>query len=43
VAAGKLDPQIDLSAPWTEAAEAITSLLDRRVAGKAVLTVSTSL
>jgi NADPH:quinone reductase len=40
VAAGKLDPQIDLTASWTQAAEAITALLDRRVAGKAVLTVS---
>lgn len=39
VAAGKLDPQIDLTAPWTEAASAIETLLDRRVAGKAVLTV----
>jgi NADPH:quinone reductase-like Zn-dependent oxidoreductase len=40
VADGKLDPQIDLTAPWTEAARAIEALLDRRVAGKAVLTVS---
>lgn len=40
VAAGKLDPQIDLTASWTQAAEAITALLDRRVAGKAVLTAS---
>jgi NADPH2:quinone reductase len=39
VADGVLDPQIDLTAPWTEAAEAIEALLGRRVAGKAVLTV----
>jgi NADPH:quinone reductase len=39
VAAGKLDPQIDLTLPWTEAAQAIEALLDRRVNGKAVLTV----
>ena len=40
VADCKLDPQIDLTAPWTEAAGAIEALLGRRVAGKAVLTVS---
>jgi NADPH:quinone reductase-like Zn-dependent oxidoreductase len=39
VAAGKLDPQIDLVAPWSEAGKAIEALLDRRVRGKAVLTV----
>jgi NADPH:quinone reductase-like Zn-dependent oxidoreductase len=39
VAAGQLDPQIDLTAPWSEAGEAIAALLDRRVNGKAVLTV----
>jgi NADPH:quinone reductase-like Zn-dependent oxidoreductase len=39
VAAGKLDPQIDLIAPWSEAGRAIEALLDRRVNGKAVLTV----
>lgn len=39
LAAGRLDPQIDTVAPWTEAADAIGALLDRRVAGKAVLTV----
>jgi NADPH:quinone reductase-like Zn-dependent oxidoreductase len=39
VAAGRLDPQIDLVAPWTEAGAAIDALFDRRVAGKAVLTV----
>jgi len=39
VAAGKLDPQIDLVASWTQAGDAIEALLDRRVNGKAVLTV----
>ncbi|MDQ6775017.1 MAG: zinc-binding dehydrogenase [Actinomycetota bacterium] len=39
VVAGRLDPQIALVAPWTEAGTAIEALLDRRVNGKAVLTV----
>lgn len=39
VAAGRLDPQIDLVASWTEAGSAIEALLDRRVNGKAVLVV----
>jgi NADPH:quinone reductase-like Zn-dependent oxidoreductase len=39
VAAGKLDPQIDLVASWTQAGGAIEALLDRRVNGKAVLIV----
>jgi NADPH:quinone reductase len=39
VAAGKLDPQIHLTQSWTQAADAIEALLDRRVNGKAVLTV----
>jgi NADPH2:quinone reductase len=39
VAAGKLDPQIALTDSWTRAADAIQALLERRVAGKAVLTV----
>lgn len=39
VAAGRLDPQIDRTSAWTEAADAIRALLDRRVAGKAVLIV----
>jgi NADPH:quinone reductase-like Zn-dependent oxidoreductase len=38
VADGKLDPQIDLRASWTQAGRAIEALLDRRVNGKAVLT-----
>jgi NADPH:quinone reductase-like Zn-dependent oxidoreductase len=40
VAAGRLDPQVDFIAPWTEAERAIEALLDRRVAGKAVLTIA---
>lgn len=39
IAAGKLDPQIDLTLPWTDAGQAIEALLDRRVNGKAVLTI----
>lgn len=39
VAAGRLDPQIDVVRSWHEAGEAIEALLGRRVAGKAVLTV----
>ncbi|MFL5829506.1 MAG: zinc-binding dehydrogenase [Solirubrobacteraceae bacterium] len=39
VAAGRLDPQIDVTAPWTEAREPIEALLDRRINGKAVLTL----
>jgi len=40
IAAGRLDPQIDLVAEWSEAPGAIEALLDRRVNGKAVLRVS---
>jgi len=39
IAAGELDCQIDLELSWREAAMAIEGLLDRRVAGKAVLRV----
>jgi NADPH:quinone reductase-like Zn-dependent oxidoreductase len=39
VAVGRLDPQIDLTLPWSQVAEAIEALLDRRVNGKAVLTI----
>lgn len=39
VADHRLDPQIDLTLPWTDAGQAIEALLDRRVNGKAVLTV----
>jgi NADPH:quinone reductase len=38
-AAGRLRTEIDLTVPWTEAASAITALLERRVRGKAVLTI----
>jgi NADPH:quinone reductase len=39
VAEKRLDPQINLTLPWTDAGQAIDALLDRRVDGKAVLTV----
>jgi NADPH:quinone reductase-like Zn-dependent oxidoreductase len=39
IAAGRLDPQIALTASWNDAAQAIQALLDRRVNGKAVLRV----
>jgi NADPH:quinone reductase len=39
IAAGRLDPQIALSASWCEVGSAIEALLARRVNGKAVLTV----
>jgi NADPH2:quinone reductase len=37
VAASRLDCSVDLEASWREAPRAITALLERRVAGKAVL------
>jgi len=39
LAAGRLDPQIDLTTSWREADTALAALIDRRVAGKAVLTI----
>jgi NADPH:quinone reductase-like Zn-dependent oxidoreductase len=39
LADGRLDPQIDLEASWREPAGPIHALLDRRIAGKAVLTM----
>jgi NADPH:quinone reductase len=39
LAAGRLDPQVSLTASWRDAGPAITALLERRVPGKAVLTV----
>lgn len=39
VAAGKLDTQIDLEASWRDPGPAIAALMERRVAGKAVLHV----
>ena len=37
VAAGDLDPQIDVEVSWREAGDAIRALTDRQIAGKAVL------
>ncbi len=39
VADGSLDCSIDREASWREAADAIGALTDRRISGKAVLTV----
>jgi NADPH:quinone reductase-like Zn-dependent oxidoreductase len=39
VDAGELDPQIDLEGSWRDPGPALAALLDRRVAGKAVLHV----
>jgi len=39
VATGRLEPQIDLVSSWRDAPAAFQALLDRRVAGKAVLTM----
>jgi NADPH2:quinone reductase len=39
LATGHLDPQIELELGWHAAAEAFDALLDRRVAGKAVLRI----
>jgi NADPH:quinone reductase-like Zn-dependent oxidoreductase len=39
IAAGRLDPCIDLTGPWTDPGPAIEALTARRVNGKAVLTV----
>ena len=39
IAEDRLDPQIALTESWTEAGDAIESLIGRRVNGKAVLTV----
>jgi NADPH:quinone reductase len=39
VATGELDSRIDLQVSWREAASAVDALLERRVGGKAVLTV----
>jgi NADPH:quinone reductase-like Zn-dependent oxidoreductase len=40
LAAGALDPQIGLRAPWHDIADAAEALLARRVAGKAILDVT---
>jgi NADPH2:quinone reductase len=39
LASGRLDPQIGLTSGWGDAAAAIEALLERRVRGKAVLTI----
>ena len=39
VAAGRLDTQIDLTTSWRDAAGALEALIERRVRGKAVLTI----
>lgn len=42
VTTGRLRSEIDLGVPWTESASAISALLDRRVRGKAVLTIGST-
>ncbi len=42
VTSGRLRSDVDLVVPWTEAASAVDALLERRVRGKAVLTVGSS-
>jgi NADPH2:quinone reductase len=39
VAAGRLDCSVDLDGSWRDAGQAIAALIDRRIAGKAVLRV----
>ncbi|WP_246148746.1 hypothetical protein [Nonomuraea turkmeniaca] len=39
VAAGRLSPEVDWRGSWEQVAEAGQALLDRRIAGKAVLDV----
>lgn len=38
-AAGRLDPSVSLTLSWTDLRDALTALAERRVSGKAVLTV----
>ena len=42
VSSGRLRVEVGLVVPWTDAASAVTDLLERRVRGKAVLTVGSS-
>ncbi len=42
LAAGSLDPQVDRVVPWERAHEIIELLRDRKIAGKAVLTIARS-
>ncbi|HYG72265.1 MAG TPA: zinc-binding dehydrogenase [Actinomycetota bacterium] len=39
VAEGRLSSKVDVTLPWERAAEAIDALMERRVSGKAVLTI----
>jgi NADPH:quinone reductase len=39
-AAGRLDPAVGLTLPWTQLRDALTALAERRISGKAVLTVA---
>ncbi len=39
VAAGRLDPAVSLTLPWTRLCDALAALAERRISGKAVLTV----
>ena len=38
-AVGRLDPAVGLTLPWTQLRDALTALAERRISGKAVLTV----
>jgi NADPH:quinone reductase len=38
-AAGRLDPGVSLTLPWTQLPDALAALAERRISGKAVLTV----
>ncbi|TIV45900.1 MAG: oxidoreductase, partial [Mesorhizobium sp.] len=40
VAAGRLETRVALTVPWTEIAQALDSLRQRSISGKAVLTIS---
>jgi len=42
VTEGRLESRVDLAVPWSEAASAIDALLERRIGGKAVLTIDAS-
>jgi NADPH:quinone reductase-like Zn-dependent oxidoreductase len=39
VAASRLDPAIGLTLPWTQLGDALTALAERRISGKAVITI----
>jgi hypothetical protein len=42
VTEGRLESRIDLAVPWSDAASAVDALLERRIGGKAVLTIDAS-